>query len=88
MIIPDKHFEMQQSLIFQTGKIIEILLEDKTSSVDELFEKFRFRSQYSDIESFVLAVNFLFCLGKLEFYKEKDMLRLVDSNETKQTVLF
>ncbi|MFI2959725.1 ABC-three component system middle component 6 [Priestia sp. JSM ZJ58] len=79
--MPDKHLDPTKSLLFRTGKLIEILQEEDFQRFKEVFEKYKVRNRNADFMSFVLSLNLLFSLGKIEYIKEKDVIGLI-KNET------
>lgn len=70
-----------KSLLFRTSKLIQILQEENVQHFKILFEKYKVRNTNADFTSFVLSLNLLFTLGKIEYNKEKDVIGLI-KNET------
>lgn len=64
MILPTKHVKVSQSLIGVGADILRILTTQQT--VTRVWENARLRSDNITFERFILALDFLYCIGCVE----------------------
>lgn len=77
-IKPDKHFSIETSIINLTTVIIEELIKNRNIKYDKLFSIFK--NSYADatLNDFSYCLTLLYSLGKLEYYKENDVIGLIN----------
>lgn len=81
-IKPNKHFDIKKSVLYRTTFIIDILKNSELIKFQELYYKLQIKDSSIDFKSYILSLNLLFCLGKIEYYGENDTIGLI-CNETK-----
>lgn len=74
---PNKHFSIQKSVLARTSSIIQILLSDRYIKFPELYHRFISKCTDADYKSFILALDLLFVLGKIEYFKDNDTIGLI-----------
>lgn len=73
MICPDKFTTLDNSIVSKAG---HLLLDDRTDiTISKLLELKR--SKFSDIGEFILALDTLFALGKIEIDNENEIIKYV-----------
>jgi len=73
MIVPNKITSLDESII---GKVSFLIVEDTEEiTIGELL-KLRLK-KFEDIGEFVLALDTLYALGRIEFEEEKGLIRYV-----------
>lgn len=76
MILPSRTIKPVDSLLSIGAAVIEILIEGEYN-VEDLYEKHALKYEKKiDIEKFLLAINFLFVIGKVEYCDEIVKLKL------------
>lgn len=76
MILPNRTVKPVDSLLSIGAAVIELLIEGE-NNVDDLYKKHVLRYEKKiDIEKFLLALNFLFVIGKVEYCDEIIKLKL------------
>lgn len=76
MILPNRTVKPVDSLLSVGAVIIELLIEGE-NNVDDLYKKHLVKYEKKiDIEKFILALNFLFVIGKIEYRDEIIKLKL------------
>lgn len=81
-LTPDKHFNLHKSIIVKTTYIINLLITEPYMKFDELYHRFTRKDSGNDFKSFVYALDLLYVLGKIRYFKDTDTIGLV-TNETK-----
>tara|TARA_B100000700_G_scaffold306815_1_gene382434 strand:- start:204 stop:437 length:234 start_codon:yes stop_codon:yes gene_type:complete len=70
MIVPNRTVKPVDSLLTIGAVIIELLIEGE-SNVEDLYKSHIMKYEKKiDIEKFLLALNFLFVIGKIEYSDE------------------
>jgi hypothetical protein len=64
VILPTKHVKTSQSLIGIGAGILQVLVTQQT--VTRVWEVARLRSDKITFERFILALDFLYCIGCIE----------------------
>jgi len=75
-IKPNKHTNISKSLLKSTNYLISILIEQENFEFNDLYIKYKMRNSNSSFKNFILAIEFLFCLDRIEYDKENDLIRL------------
>ncbi|PSK13724.1 ABC-three component system middle component 6 [Brevibacillus formosus] len=81
-LTPNKHFNVQKSLLVKTTFLINILVSEPYVKFDELYRRYIAKDSGNDFKSFILALDLLFVLGKIRYFKDNDTIGLI-INETK-----
>ncbi len=69
MIRPHKYLNLDVSVINISGLIIEVLRENEIVPYSELLQIIVSKKGKSVVDNYPYAINFLFLLGKIEYYK-------------------
>ncbi|MCB2313461.1 hypothetical protein LGL55_20490 [Clostridium tagluense] len=77
-IKPDKHFNIESSIINLTTVIIKELIKNKQVKYDKLFNIFKNSYEDATLIEFSYCLMLLYSLGKLEFFKENDVIGLIN----------
>lgn len=77
-IKPDKHFSVETSVIALTSIIIAELLKNKIIKYDRLFNVLKKHHGDLTLEEFSYCLMLLYSLGKIEYYKENDVIGLIN----------
>ena len=72
MIVPNKFVSFKQSVLSKLPKVMSSLDKSKIS-LHDLFKKCR--KSFEDVSEFILALDVLFVLGKIEFDRQEEMIR-------------
>ncbi|MCB2313462.1 hypothetical protein LGL55_20495 [Clostridium tagluense] len=80
-IKPDKHFDIETSIISLGSVIIEKLLINISIEFKKLF--FILQETYKDVtvDEFVYVLTFLYSLGIVEYSKETDSIDLIRNDQ-------
>ncbi len=73
MLKPTKYTNLQTSVVSLAAEILKIFSHNKVLQYDDLFRKIIDRKGKEAKENFLLALNFLFLLGKIEYYQKGDL---------------
>lgn len=76
-IIPDKFLNFDTCILKISADILKELLMRKELKYDELHKKFKDEFKDETDYIFVPALNFLFLIGKIEYIKKGDKVRLL-----------
>lgn len=78
MIKPHKFLDLDNCVISLSALILRILKENKIMKYDELYNII-YKNKGEKIKySFIFALDFLFLLGKLQYYADNDTLELIE----------
>lgn len=77
-IKPDKHFNIETSIIKLTTVLIEELIKNKNVKYDKLFSLFKNSYEDATFVEFSYCLMLMYSLGKLEYYKENDVIGLIN----------
>lgn len=77
MIFPSKLINFNESTLFKSSKILKVL-EIKSLSVLKLYEKTK--KNFSDLDEFIVALDLLYVLGKIELDEEWGVLNYVKND--------
>lgn len=81
-IKPNKYTKIEVSIVGIGADIVSFLKTENYQKLNHLLNKLVLKKGEAVKECFPLALNFLFILGKLEYYTKDDVLQLVNKNET------
>lgn len=77
MILPNKLIPFKESILAKIVYLLNVLILNN-ESVESLFEKTR--QNFEDINQFILALDVLFVLEKIEFDEELKVIRYVKAD--------
>ncbi len=77
MIRPTKYTNIDVSIIGLSAEIIKLLSVDRSLKYNNILGKIIHIKGESAKENFLLALNFLYMLGKIKYYPEEDVLELL-----------
>lgn len=77
MILPNKLIPFKESILAKIAYLLNVLILNN-ESVESLFEKTR--QNFEDINQFILALDVLFVLEKIEFDEELKVIRYVKAD--------
>lgn len=84
MLKPTKHTNIKFSVIYIAGKILSFLTKEGIIKYDDLKEMLIHRIGIKSKNNFDFALTFLFALGKVEYLKNIDAVKLLSNeNENK-----
>lgn len=76
IIKPHRYTDVNNNFLKYTSFVIKILLESNKIRLFDLYEKFFKKSKMGDIRQFILVLDFLYCLDKINYLKENDIIEL------------
>lgn len=77
MIKPHKYLDLKNCVISVSALMLKIMQENRIIKYDELFD-YVIKANGDNVKYiFVPALDFLFLLGKIEYYQESDSLELI-----------
>uniref|UniRef100_UPI00403F2338 ABC-three component system middle component 6 n=1 Tax=Paenibacillus sp. FSL K6-0276 TaxID=2921450 RepID=UPI00403F2338 len=76
-LTPNKHFNIQKSVLVKTTIIIQIMLSEPYIKFDELYRKYHANNSENDYKTFILALDLLFVLGKIRYFKNNDTIGMI-----------
>ena len=76
MIKPNKHLNLNYSIIKISGEIIKIFNEGNLFSYDELLDTLIFLHGEDVRYSFIQSLSLLYLLGKIEYHAESDVFEM------------
>lgn len=77
MLKPNKYTNLNLSVIGLSSLIIKLLKNDPSQKYSQILGKIIYKEGKSAKENFLLALCFLFALGKIRYYKDQDVLELL-----------
>ena len=84
MLLPNRFSNLKFSLLNITALVIDCLTQDEKITVSELTAHLKKFSQELEREDVVLALTFLYSLGKVEYSLKKDTVWLLSAAEAKR----
>ena len=84
MLLPNRFSNLKFSVINITALVIDCLLQQQKASIKELTTHLKNFSKEYESEDVILAVTFLFALGKVEYSEKKDQIKLIATNEIRK----
>lgn len=77
MIRPTKYTNVDLSVIGLSAEILEILKKDYAQKYNQILGKIIDRKGKEAKSNFLLALSFLFLLGKIKYYPKSDVIELL-----------
>lgn len=77
MLTPDKYTNFKVSIINIAASILSILIENKVCTYNEVLTSIKNRHGEDSKYEFQNALNFLYLLGKIEYFPKTDALELI-----------
>ena len=77
MLVPDKYMNYKVSVVNIAASIINILLHNGTCYYIEVLNRIKESHGEDSKYEFQNALNFLYLLGKVDYYCENDILELI-----------
>lgn len=77
MLMANKYMNYEISVINISASIINILLQNGTCKYEEVLDGIKRKHGEDSRYEFRNALNFLYLLGKIEYYFEDDVLELI-----------
>lgn len=75
MLRPDKHTNIQLSIVYLAGIVMKIIQENEIIKYDDLRNSVIQMVGNKSNENFEFALSFLFLLDKIDYLKELDSLK-------------
>lgn len=77
MIKPTKYTNIDLSVLGLSTEILKLLLSDNTLKYNQIIGRIIHKKGEDAKQNFLLALSFLYLLGKVEYYPEEDVIRLL-----------
>ncbi len=77
MIKPTKYTNINLSVIGLSAEILKLLKDDNVQKYDQVLGKTIHRKGKQAKENFLLALSFLYLMGKVKYYPKEDVLELL-----------
>lgn len=77
MLVPSKYMDYKVSVVNIAASIINILLHNGTCYYVEVLNQIKMNHGENSKYEFQNALNFLYLLGKINYYYENDILELI-----------
>lgn len=77
MIKPTKYTSLDLSVLGLSAEILKILIPEKTLKYSQVIGKIAQKKGEESKQNFLLALSFLYMLGKIEYYPEEDVIQLI-----------
>ena len=81
MLKPTKHTSIKFSVIYIAGKILLFLKKESIIKYDDLKEMLIHKIGIKSKNNFDFALTFLFSIGKIEYLKNIDAVKLLSNND-------
>jgi len=78
MLKPNKHMNLDKSIINITALMLVLLKKQKIIEYSELLEKTQSVLGEDIRYNFLQSLNLLYLLGKINYYPESDLFELID----------
>ncbi|KEI09308.1 hypothetical protein Z957_05240 [Clostridium sp. K25] len=75
---PDKHFNIETSIIILSTILIKELVQNKYIKFDKLYSLFVKQYEEATLEEFIYCLMLLYSIGRIEYYKENDVIGLIN----------
>lgn len=79
MIKPTKYTNVNLSVIGLSTAILSMLKEERVQKYDQILGRIKYKNGKQGNENFLLALTFLYSLGKIRYYQEEDAIELLSS---------
>jgi len=77
MIKPNKHMDLNNSIIKITANIIQIIQKQKVIEYTDLLNKLQIIYGEDVKYNYIQCLNLLFLFGKIKYYPDSDLFELV-----------
>lgn len=77
MLKVNKYTNINLSIAWISFDILKLLKEDKLQKYNDIYNKIIYKKGASAKENFLLALSFLFILGKIKYYQWDDVIELL-----------
>ena len=77
MIKPTKYTNINLSIIGLSTVILSVLKEEKAQKYDHILRKIIYKKGKQATENYLLALTFLYSLGKIKYYQKEDVIELL-----------
>lgn len=77
ILLPDKHSTPQYTTLYVAGVLLKEVQNNGIVQFEALKERLAFLIDEKAVTLFTLALAFLFLLGKIEYVKELDSIKVV-----------
>lgn len=79
MILPQKHIKLSESIFAMGGIILSLLDHQKSTSVNDLWEKFKNEEIIDNIsfEKFILSLDFLYMIGTVNVNEKGGLAKCI-----------
>ncbi|BAX80238.1 ABC-three component system middle component 8 [Labilibaculum antarcticum] len=81
MIKPTKYTNIDLSILGLSSEILRLLIVDGSLKYNQILGKIIHKKGEEAKENFLLALSFLFLLGKVDYYPEEDVIILTSVNK-------
>ena len=80
MLKPTKYTDINLSAIGLSTEILKILKDDHTQKYNQILGKIIYRKGKQAKENFLLALSFLYLMGKIKYHQKEDVIELLAGN--------
>lgn len=77
MLAPDKYTDFKVNIINIASSILSILIQNKACTYNEVLTTIKHKHGENSKYEFQNALNFLYLLGKIEYFPKTDALELI-----------
>lgn len=78
MILPNKLITFNESILRKMVYVLDEMSEHNTEHIRELY--FRVKDNFEDINQYIVALDVLFVLGKIDYNTETQVVEYVKTN--------
>jgi hypothetical protein len=87
MLRPDKYTDIQQSVLGVSAELLSVLSRDQAVKFNQLEESVSYKLGESSKENLVLALTFLYSLGKIRYHQKEDIVELIQTTKIKNETI-
>jgi len=80
MIKPTKYTNIELSVIGLSSEILKLLLFESSLKYSQVIGRVIHMRGEGAKQNFLLALSFLYLIGKIEYLPDEDVIRLINSN--------
>jgi hypothetical protein len=77
MIKPTKYTNIDLSVLGLSTEILRLLLSENVLKYSQIIGRITHKKGEESKRNFLLALNFLYLIGKVEYYPEEDVIKLI-----------
>ncbi len=77
MIKPTKYTNINLSVLWISSEILVMLKNEKVLKYEQILGKLIYKKGIQATENFLLALSFLYLLGKIKYYPKEDVIELL-----------